>query len=281
MLRFVIIDGHSLIHRAYHARSPDLRSPDGEPTKATYLFFRALLRLIRTLRPDMLAMAVDGERAHLKRSKLYPAYKGNRPSPPDDLRQQLSRCRELAGLLGIPILASPGYEADDVIATLVTLVEDLPVKSNIVSRDKDLFQLLRFGRVSLYDDQANTRVTARDVMKRFGFHPAYFSDYLALVGDSSDNIPGAKGIGPVAAGALIRKYETVEGVYNALGSLKESIATKLRRSEASVVLSKKLTTLRQCPLTVEPDSLFSSGVDMRRAAPLLKQLGFRSFVDAS
>lgn len=277
MLRFLIIDGHSLIHRAYHARTPDLRSPEGEPTKATFSFFRMLLRLVRTFDPDMLAMAVDGERSALKRTQVFPDYKGKRPETPDDLRLQLGHCHELAGALNIPVLKSPGYEADDIIATLVALVDELPVKVIIVSRDKDLFRLLRKGRVRLFDDLAGDFITEKHVKTRFGFAPCFFSDYLALVGDSSDNIPGARGIGPVAAGALIRNHQTIEGVYNSLSSLKPAVAKKLKDSEANVLLSKKLTTLKRCPLSIDAGDLFFSGIDLKRAQPLLRRFGFRKY----
>jgi len=211
--RLMLIDGHALAFRAYHA-IPPLTSPTGEPTNATFGFANMLLKALDDYQPDYVITSFDVGRTF--RHEEYEQYKAHRAETPEDLRGQVDRIRELLEALGIPVCTMEGYEADDVLGSLSTKANDAGLETIIVTGDSDVFQLIgpsvrvlvprrTFGDVALYDEAG--------IKERYGLSPAQLVDLKALMGDSSDNIPGVSGVGEKTATRLLQEYDTVEQVY--------------------------------------------------------------------
>ena len=193
-----LIDGHAQFFRAYYAIRSGMSSPvTQEPTNLTFGFTSMLLKLLRDDKPDYLVVAIDvsGDQETF-RSELYPEYKANRDKAPDDFHPQVERCLDVLSQMGIPVLGQAGVEADDTIATLVKRLraEQPDLKIRILSRDKDLTQLID-DNVEMFDAHKDSVVTPSDVFKVEGVEPKHVADILALMGDTSDNIPGVPGIG--------------------------------------------------------------------------------------
>jgi len=199
--KLVVIDAANFLYRAFFG-VPPLRNASGLPTHAVYGFAQMLRKILREEQPDAIAVAMDPPGGSF-RNEIDPAYKAQRDAQPEDLSLQVPLARELVQAWRIPILEVPGFEADDVIATLVrTAPEDMEVV--IVSTDKDLMQLVG-DRVVLLDTMKDRRIGPKEVEERFGVPPAQVLDLRALVGDPSDNIPGVRGIGEKGAARLIRE----------------------------------------------------------------------------
>ena len=207
-----VIDSHSLIHQVFHAL-PEMTSPRGEPVAAVYGFTRDLLYLLEAKRPDFLFCAFDMP-GKTFRHAMYEQYKANRPAMPDDLAPQIISCHRVVQALGIPALGLPSFEADDILATIARLVEQLDGRCFLVTGDKDCRQLIS-DRVKLYNIRKN-EVLDRDALRAdWGISPHQVVDYLALVGDASDNVPGVPLVGPVYARQLLEKYGSLEGILQA------------------------------------------------------------------
>lgn len=283
MKSMLIIDGHAEIHRAYHARMPDLTSLDGEPTKATYVFCRSLFRLLRAMHPDFVAFAVDSPREKLWRREWYGEYKANRAKTEDDRKRselpvQIKRCKQIVSLLGIPVVEAERWEADDVIATLVDAVEGTDVEVTIVGRDKDLLQLLGQG-VKMYDVLNDEEFVAERVPTMLGIKANQVIDYLSLVGDTSDNIPGVKGIGPKIAQRILNNHGSV-AAFKASGGDGESANVKklidAALEDGSFDLWTKLVTLnKDAPIELDADALQFEGIKTSKVKPVFRELGFR------
>ncbi|HAW94718.1 MAG TPA: hypothetical protein DCX60_00435, partial [Phycisphaerales bacterium] len=268
---FYIIDGYAQFFRAYHAIRTPMSSPvTNEPTHMTYGFVGMLLKLFREYGPGHLAVALDvsSDRGTF-RSQLYPEYKANRDAPPSDLKPQVERCLGLMKSMQIPIYGVEGFEADDVIATLVKRVRaDHPdVEIRIISKDKDLQQLLdeKTALVDVHKDTVNDVAALDDA---FGIRPDQVVDMLALMGDTSDNVPGVPGIGPKTAAQLIAEYDTIDGIFEAievqkdLPKSKQAIKGKrlenLLASRETIPLGRELITLRDdCELRDDRENEFS------------------------
>ncbi len=298
---FYIIDGYAQFFRAYHAIRTPMSSPvTNEPTHMTYGFIGMLLKLFREYGPGHLALALDvsSDRGTF-RSQLYPEYKANRDAPPSDLRPQVNRCLELMRSMEIPIYGVEGFEADDVIATLVKRVRaDHPeVEIRIISKDKDLQQLLddKTALVDVHKDTVND-VAALD--EAFGIRPDQVVDMLTLMGDTSDNVPGVPGIGPKTAAQLIAEYDTIEGIFEAieaqkaLPKSKQAIKGKrlenLLASRETIPLGRELITLRDdCELRDDREvefTLDATAVDFTAMAvddlvEAMRVLGFNRLRD--
>jgi len=220
--RLMLIDGHALAYRAYHA-IPPLTSPSGEPTNATFGYANMLLKAIEDYAPDYVVATFDAGRTF--RHEEYAEYKANRAETPDDLRPQVERIKELTETLGIPIYMMDGYEADDLLGTLSRQALAEGVETIIVTGDSDTFQLITddvkvltprqtFGEIVLYDADA--------VRQRYGLEPTQLIDLKALVGDSSDNIPGVRGIGIKTATRLLKEYGSLEAIYEHLDQVPQT-----------------------------------------------------------
>ena len=183
-----ILDGHSQIFRAYYAPFRLLTSPTGEPTKAVHVFCTMLLRFIAETKPDYLAMAVDGPAEKLKRREAFPEYKITREPRPADFHPQVERIIEIVRAMGIPVLEAAGYEADDILATAAEKFASPQLPVVLVSRDKDLDQLVG-PNVTLYDPMKGETLDAEAILATKGYTPAQAVEVQTLAGDSTDNIP--------------------------------------------------------------------------------------------
>lgn len=285
-----LIDGYAQFFRAYHAIRTDMRSPvTSEPTNMTFGFVDMLLKLFREYRPTRLAVVLDvsGDRGTF-RSQLYPEYKANREPPPSDLRPQVERCLELLGLLGVPTLGVEGFEADDVIATVVDRCTggDFDGDVRIVSKDKDLQQLLGEA-VRMVDVHKDTSIGPAELLADRGVRPGQVVDMLALMGDTVDNVPGVVGIGPKTAAQLIGEYGGIDAIFaqideeEGVPASRRSIKGKRRENlidaRERLPLSRELVTLRRdCPLDFELDDAVVDlgGRDASAVDEMLRVLGF-------
>ncbi len=278
MRRWVLIDVANCLYRAFFAPFPPLRTADGVPTKAVYVFGNMLRKLLREQQPDAVAMVMDPPGGGFRR-ELYAEYKATRDAQPEELTQQIPLARELAAAWRIPLLEVPGYEADDVIATLVERVPD-DVEVVIVSTDKDLMQLVG-ERVTLLDSMKDRRIGPAEVEERFGVPPAQLLDVRALVGDSSDNIPGVRGIGEKGAAELVREWGSLERLLENAPQVKAKKAREALLAHADEArLSKRLSTLkRDVPLPIEPAALARVEPDRAALAQLYRRLEFTRLLE--
>jgi len=276
-----ILDGHSQIYRAYFAPFRDLTSPSGEPTRATYVFTSMLLKLLADKRPSHVAMAIDGPRSGEARSAIYPEYKATRPPMPDDLPPQVERILQIVRAFGIPVLEVPGQEADDIIATLAVQAAGKHCDVLIASQDKDFFQIVSPRIRLLRSDTADAEpLDAAGVVARYGVKPEQIVDYLSLVGDNVDNIPGVPGIGPKTAAELLGRYGTVDELLARASTLDKP---KLR---ASVLGAGERLSLNRGLIRLETDLALPWSLETLKVQPpeqnqlkeLYKRYGFHSLL---
>jgi DNA polymerase-1 len=274
--RLVIVDAHGHAFRAYHALAP-MHAPDGLPTHALFGLAGLLKRLVFEERPDRLAVVFDApdETRRTFRTALYPAYKATRAERPADLALQIPLLRDLTRAFDLPALEHPDFEADDLIATLVRLAEADGFETTILSSDKDLMQLVS-PRTTLWDAMRGKRYTPDAVHEKLGVPPALVADYLALIGDTSDNVPGVHGIGPKGASRLLAEHGSLDGVYAHLALVPPRDRTRLETSRDLAFLSRDLTRLRaDVPLGHALDDLALFGLDLAPLLDLAHRLGFR------
>jgi len=261
-----LIDGMAYVFRAFYAMR-SMSAPDGTPINAVFGLGMTLQKLLADHRPELLACCFDAG-AHTFRNEMYADYKANRGAPPDELIPQFDLCRELVASMGIATVMCPGYEADDLLATLTLRLREAGHDVVIVSGDKDLAQLLQPG-VSIYNLAKDDWWHADGVPGRMGVRADQVLDLLALTGDAVDNIPGVRGIGPKAATALLAEFENLEAIYADL----ERVATlpvrgakglrkKLEEGREQAWLSRRLATLEfAAPCDMEPEALRYRGAD--------------------
>ncbi|RME59094.1 MAG: DNA polymerase I, partial [Candidatus Dadabacteria bacterium] len=244
-----LIDGSGYIFRAYYAISP-LSTKDGFPTNALYGFTRMLLKTLREKGAQYLAVAFDSGRETFRR-EIFTEYKANRAECPDDLNAQIPYFRQIVEALGITTFEAPGYEADDVIGSIIAVHKECVDKIVIVSGDKDLMQLVS-DKIIVWDSMKDRVYDREKVKEKFGVYPEQLRDYLALVGDSSDNIPGLKGVGAKTAAQLLNKWKDINTLVNSLTEIENDksirgrakIVEQLRTNLKALNLSKKLVTIR-------------------------------------
>ena len=275
-----LIDGHSQIYRAYFARiGQQMTSPDGEPTQATFVFTRMLLSLIRDRTPTYLAMTMDGPVAELVRRETYADYKANRPPMPDDMPPQIDRICQIVEAMGIPILKSPGHEADDVLATAAARLACDDLQVVLVSRDKDLDQLLG-PNVVLYDSMKAETITAESLEETKGYRPDQAVEIQTLTGDSTDDIPGVKGIGPKTAVKLINKYGSAQAVLDHADELTPKQRENVLDFADQLPVTRELVRLRDdVPIEFDLESMRVEKLDLKRVGPVFRELGFTRLLD--
>jgi DNA polymerase-1 len=274
-----ILDGHALIYAAFFApMRQSLTSPSGEHTKAPYIFTTALLGLMERQKPDLLAVAMDSK-APTFRSRLYPEYKAHRPPMPEDLPGQIARIEEILKALRIPVLRVDGFEADDVIGTVACGAAEQGLDCSICSGDKDILQLLG-DHVRIYDLKTGAVTTAETLAQEMGITPRQFIDCLALQGDASDNVPGVPDVGPKTALDWIRRYGSVENLYQHADEITGKRGESLRASRAIADLSQRLVTIDcHVPLEINWPDLEVRPFDAERLARLFGELGFERLFD--
>lgn len=240
-----LIDGNSLVFRAYYGVHSALTRSDGMPTGAVYGFFNMILPLLATAKPDDSFVCVfDASRISF-RQDIYPEYKANRSETPADLIQQSELIRIGVHAMGVPVLCIPGVEADDVIATIATQNCNTVDATRIITGDKDLMQLVS-DCVFLYDGMKEKEIREKEVFEKFGVKPSQVIDAQSLIGDSSDNVPGVPGIGPKKASELINEFNSLDNLYANLDSIKnERTRNMLRDNRDMAFLSKQLVTLKR------------------------------------
>jgi len=283
--KLVLIDGHAIIHRAFHAM-PSLTTPKGELVSGVYGFCLILLNVLREIKPTHIVVALDvgGETI---RHKQYKEYKANRVKAPDELHNQVPRIIEILKAFNIPIFQKKGYEADDIIGTLARQAEKYEnLETIIVTGDLDTLQLVT-PRVKVFTMRKGLTDTIiydeKNVFERYGFGPKEVVDFKALRGDPSDNIPGVKGIGEKTAADLIKKYKNIENIYQALDSGKIDLSLRyqeiLTEYKKDALLSKKLATIL-LNLKIALDLKKSELHDYKRTEvlKLFQELGFKSLI---
>ncbi len=236
-----LVDVSSLFFRSYYAISPHLTSPHGVPTNALYGLLSMTVKFLREYSAEYVVYCLDHEKPSF-RKKIYKEYKANRGEMPEDLKQQLPYIKKLVQILGIPTMIKESYEADDLIGSLSVQACAKKFEVVIVSGDKDFAQLVG-PCVSMYDPMREKTYDIEGVKNKWGVYPQQMVDYLALVGDSSDNIPGVTGIGPKGASNLLEKYKSLEGIYKCLDDLPKKTMDKLRKGKDLAFLSQKLVRI--------------------------------------
>jgi DNA polymerase I len=279
--RLVLLDGYAMLYRAYFAfiNSPR-RNSRGENTSAVFGMLLQLGKLMEDCRPTHLALVMDTSKPTF-RDELYPAYKATREKMPEDMRGQIPWARELMrDGLRVPILEMDGYEADDVIGTMARRAEAEGVECVIVSGDKDFYQLIT-DKVLLYNRKSRGEgaewVSPDNASERLGVPPGQIIDFLALTGDSSDNVPGVRGVGKVAAGKLLSQYESLDDIYEHLEEIpQKGLRNKLEEGRENAMLSRQLVTI-QTALDIELDweALKVCGPDKDKLSEMFERLEFR------
>jgi DNA polymerase-1 len=275
-----LVDGSGYIFRAYHALPPLTRKSDGLQVNAVLGFCNMLWKLLAEMKPDdkptHLAVVFDKSEKTF-RSEFYPEYKAHRPDAPEDLIPQFPLIREAVHAFEIPCLEQAGFEADDLIATYARLACEAKATTTIVSSDKDLMQLVGNG-VTMYDTMKDRRIGAAEVIEKFGVGPDKVIEVQALIGDSSDNVPGVPGIGVKTAAQLIGEYGDLETLLKRAGEIKQDKRRQTLIDNAELArLSKRLVTLDQnVPLDVPVDELAVHEPDYKHLIAFLKAMEFNT-----
>jgi DNA polymerase-1 len=269
-----IVDLSSYVLRAYHAIAP-LSSPSGEPTHAVHGTVSMLERLFRERRPRLCAIAMDAGRDTFRR-EIYPEYKAHRPPAPPDLVPQIQRCEAIVQALGVACYRERGVEADDLIATAVRQALERGLRVVVVASDKDLMQLVG-PHVMLWDTMRDRVVGPPEVEERFGVRVDQLGDLLALMGDSSDNIPGVPHVGPKTARELLVQYGTLDGIFQSLDKItKKALRENLTAHEADARLSRRLVALKEdCAIDFDLEKLRPHERDVETLRRIYGELGFK------
>jgi len=268
----LLIDGSGYIFRAFFAL-PHLSSPDGVPTNAVYGVATMLDKTLRELQPAAVAVCFDRPEKTFRHER-YPAYKANRPAPPEALVPQFPLIHRLVELRGLPLLAIPGYEADDIIGTVARRAVAEGCEVVIVTGDKDLMQLVS-SRVRLYDPMKDEWIDAAKVKERFGVGPEQVVEVLALAGDKSDNIPGIPGVGEKTAAKLLAEFGTLENVLMQTENIKGKLGEKVRDNADLARLSLELVPInRDVPLARDWRELHPVEPDPQKLRAFYQELGF-------
>jgi len=289
MKKLVLIDGHALLHRAYHAFPTSLRTRKGEIVNAVYGFTRILLTVLKELQPDYVAVAFDLP-VPTFRHKEYIGYQVQRPEMAKELKNQIQRVWKVVEALNIPIFTAPGFEADDVIASLARQaqkkfkIQNSKFEIIIVTGDRDIMQLVREG-VRVYapgkgfsEGEFFDRQKVKEVL---GVWPEQIVDYKALVGDASDNYPGVPGIGPKTAVKLLEEFGNLENIYKEIKKIEiKKLREKLIAGRESAQLSKKLATIvTNAPVKLNLKACRLKDYDPQKVRRLFEELEFKSLLN--
>ena len=277
---FVLVDGSTYLFRAYHAglrAGLRLNSSQGEPTGAIHVVLNMLYSLLDEYQPERIAVVFDAP-GKTFRDDLYAEYKANRPPMPEDLRPQIEPLVQAVEAIGLPVLRVKGVEADDVIGTLATRATAAGLTTVISTSDKDMAQLVN-EHVTLVNTMSHTTMDPNGVFEKFGVRPEQMIDYLALVGDSADNIPGVPGVGPVTAAKWLAEYGDLDTITSHAEEIPGKVGESLRNSLEVLPLYKELTTIVcDVDLPREPAELVYGEPDVARLQALYKRLEIKSLL---
>jgi len=279
MKKLVLIDGHALLHRAFHA-IPPLTTKKGELINAVFGFSNMLLKILSDLKPEYLAVCFDRPTPTF-RHKEYPKYQAQRPPMAEELKSQIERVREVIRSFKIPIYEKDGFEADDLIGSLAKQASG-NIEVVIVTGDKDIFQLIT-DKVKVYAPKkglSNPEMVDREKFReKYGFEPEQLVDFKALVGDPSDNYPGVSGIGPKTAVKLVQKYGSLEEIYKHLEEIEPKVAEKLKRGKETAFLSYKLAKIvKDAPVRLDWEKCRFGKYDSKEVKKVFEKLEFKSLV---
>lgn len=287
MQRLVLIDGHAMVFRAYYAFPASLTDKQGKQINAVYGFSSMLLTIIKELHPEYLAVAFDMDKPTFRHQEFV-GYKAQRPEVDQELKDQLEQVRDVVRQLNIPIFQAEGFEGDDVIGTLATQAQSSNAKCQnietiIVTGDKDALQLVKDKKIFVYVP-GRGKIPAKiydeaAVERKMGVEPEQITDLKALMGDSSDNIKGVAGVGPKTAAEMVKKYGSVEEIYQHLGELSPAIAKKMTDGYEEAIRSKHLVTIvTDVPITLHLEACWVSDYDQKGMVKLFEGLGFNSLI---
>ncbi|MGE2834606.1 DNA polymerase I [Mycobacterium sp. SMC-4] len=279
----MLLDGNSLAFRAFYALpAENFKTQGGLTTNAVYGFTAMLINLLRDEQPTHIAAAFDVSRQTFRLEK-YPEYKAGRSATPDEFRGQIDITKEVLGALGITVLAEPGFEADDVIATLATQAQQEGYRVLVVTGDRDSLQLVSDSVTVLYPRKGVselTRFTPEAVVEKYGLTPTQYPDFAALRGDPSDNLPGIPGVGEKTATKWIAEYGSLEALVDNVDKVKGKVGDALRANLSSVILNRELTDLvKDVPLAQTPDTLRMQPWNRDQIHRLFDDLEFRVLRD--
>ncbi len=277
--KLVLVDGSSYLFRAFYARTgTDLSSPTGFPTQAIYIVINMLRKLIKDEAPDRIAVVFDAS-GKTFRDELYPEYKANREAMPDDLRKQIEPLHEIIRAMGLPLLCVDGVEADDVIGTLAREASAGGYEVLISTSDKDMAQLVN-DKVTLVDTMNNRTLDEDGVVDKFQVRADQIVDYLALMGDSSDNIPGVPKVGPKTAAKWIAEYGSLDGVIEHADEISGKVGENLRASLDFLPLSYELATIKlDCDTGFDVEALEAQPADVDALANYYREFGFNRWYE--
>ncbi len=273
---FILVDGSSYLFRAYHAM-PGFSNSKGEPTGTVYGVINMMRRLLKDYDPEQIAVVFDAK-GKTFRNDMYKEYKANRPPMPDDLRQQIEPVHEVIKAMGLPLLCVPGVEADDVIGTLSHQATAKGIDTVISTGDKDMAQLVN-QHVSLVNTMTDVHMDVEGVKEKFGVPPERIIDYLALIGDKVDNVPGVPKVGPKTAVKWLDLYDSLDGVMQHADEIKGKVGENLREFMSELPLSRDLVTIK-CDVELEenPVSLKRQKPDNNELTKLYSQLEFKTWL---
>ncbi len=279
MKTLLLVDGSSYLYRAYHAL-PDLRTSSGEPTGALRGFISMLHVLRQQVKAEHIACVFDAK-GKTFRDDLFSEYKANRTAMPDDLGRQIEPIHEAVRALGWPIIEIPGIEADDVIATLARRASDQQFRTIVSTSDKDLAQLVN-EHVTLVNTMSNETLDVPGVERKFGVPPQRIVDYLTLVGDSVDNVPGVDKVGPKTAAKWLHEYGSLDSLVANADAVKGAVGENLRKALPWLPTARKLVTIRSdCELGKEFESIESLAVqpqDVEKLRELYTRYEFKAWL---
>jgi DNA polymerase I len=276
-----LVDGSGYLFRAYHALPPLSRKSDGLPTNAVSGFCNMLWKFLEDSkgpeRPTHLAVIFDAGKTTF-RNKIYPQYKAHRPDPPDDLIPQFPLVRDATRAFGVACTEVAGFEADDLIATYAQMAREVGARVTIVSSDKDLMQLVEDGKIELFDPVKNRRMGSAEVIERFGVPPSKVVEVQALAGDSTDNVPGVRGIGVKTAAELINEYGDLETLLKRAGEIKQPKRreTLIENAENARVSLKLVTLDRNAKIDCPMDEMLARDPDPATLIAFLKVMEFNT-----
>ena len=281
----LLIDGHSILFRAFYGISLTMTAPDGMHTNAVYGFFNILKKMLEEEQPEYLAVAFDLPSATF-RHELYPDYKGNRGPSPDEFREQVPVVKEILREMQIPVVTAEGFEADDVLGTLSRQAAERGITTAIVSGDRDLLQISGPATEIIIPKTRGGETTYEryrpdDVKAAFGVTPEGFIELKALMGDSSDNVPGLPGVGPKTAQKILEQFGSIREARLHADEIKPKKAMEAMRDHGDELdLSLRLVTIRtDAPVTFDEKEFRLGNIYTPEAGAHFKRLGMKSFLD--